>query len=104
MKHAPKSRVIPYDFQAIAMGFPVMYDDRLIQSKGQIDLAAEQGFLLGLVAGIPVVVQADLPNGNALGVGRQFLNLLKIYLTILLQLFGMKAHRGIDKRKVLRQG
>ena len=77
MEHAPQAGIVPDDLHAVPMGLPVMNNDRLIQLQGQVDLTAKQGLLLLLMAGVPVIVQADLSDGHAFGVGRQHCHLLK---------------------------
>ena len=57
--------------QRVAMGFPVVYDNGLVQFLCQLDLTAEKGRLRVFVAGHPVVVQADLAHRYALGVRQQ---------------------------------
>ena len=90
--------------QAVSVGLPVVDDHRQAQLLCQLQLGVEHLFLkvVGRIV-LPVVVQADLPHGPHLGVGRQSPQPVHRVLGKPFAVGGVDPHGGVDKGEALRQ-
>ena len=104
MEHAPEGRVLQHDPQTVPVGLPVVDDDGQVQLQGQVDLAAEH-LLLEFLRRVllPVVVQADLPDGHHLLVGAQGADGVEVGVGAAGTVLRVEAHGGVDVGKFLRQ-
>ena len=104
MEHAAQPGIVAHDLQAVAVRLAVVDDDGLSELPRQRDLLAEEQLLLLLVLGVPVVVEADLPDGDALRVLGERGDLREDLGRAVLQLLGVDAHGGVDEVVALGQG
>ena len=104
MIHAPDLGVGPNHLQAVVVGLPVVDDDGQVQLLRQLQLLVEHLLLVlpGRVV-LPVVVQADLPNGLYLGAGGQGPQLLQPAVLPVPAVGGVDPHGGVDEGEALRQ-
>ena len=80
-----------------------MDDHRQLSGQGDFDLAAEKDLLLLFPTGVPVVVQSDLPDGDAARLPGHGLDLLQITLRHVRQILRVDTHRGADEGIACRQ-
>ncbi len=101
VKNAAQTAETPHQLQAVPVRLPVVHDDRQVRFQGELHLAGEKRLLFFLPAVVPVVIQADLPDGDAFFVPCQSGDTRQVSLPEACQLLRVDADGGIDMGKAL---
>ena len=104
MEHPPHRRKLPDDGKAVAVGLPVVENDRQLQLLRQRQLPLQHLLLQGTGRVLlPVVVQSDLPDGHHLLPLRQLPQTLYLLRLKVVAVLRVQAHCGVYMGKLRRQ-
>ena len=103
MEYSAQLRIIQNDLKRVAVRLPVVHDHRQSVPKCDLDLTPEELLLLLLVNGIPVIVEADLPDRQDSALSGKRIDPLQVAFPAARPFLRVDADRSVDMRIALRQ-